>query len=53
MKIAGLTSCALHNGDHHQGLALLPGTDFQDGMIEADLTALRDSLASKTTAPNS
>ena len=31
-------------GDDHQGLALLPGTDFQDGVIEAD-------IALKTTVP--
>ena len=24
-------------GDDHDGLALLPGTDFQDGVIEADI----------------
>ncbi len=24
-------------GDDHEGLALLPGTDFQDGVIEADI----------------
>src|SRR5215212_12117501 len=32
------------DGDDHPGLALLPGTDFQDGVIEAD-------LALKITAP--
>lgn len=31
-------------GDDHEGLAILPGTDFQDGVIEAD-------IALKTTAP--
>ncbi len=31
-------------GEDHEGLALLPGTDFQDGVIEAD-------IALKTTAP--
>lgn len=31
-------------GEDHEGLALLPGTDFQDGTIEAD-------IALKTTAP--
>jgi hypothetical protein len=31
-------------GEDHDGLALLPGTDFQDGVIEAD-------IALKTTAP--
>lgn len=31
-------------GDDHEGLALLPGTDFQDGVIEAD-------IALKTTVP--
>jgi hypothetical protein len=31
-------------GDDHEGLALLPGTDFQDGVIEAD-------IALKTTTP--
>ena len=31
-------------GDDHEGLALLPGTDFQDGVIEAD-------VALKTTVP--
>jgi hypothetical protein len=31
-------------GDDHDGLALLPGTDFQDGVIEAD-------IALKTTMP--
>jgi hypothetical protein len=25
------------DGDDHEGLALLPGTDFQDGVIEADI----------------
>src|ERR1700684_2013416 len=25
------------NGEDHFGLALLPGTDFQDGVIEADI----------------
>ena len=32
------------DGDDHEGLALLPGTDFQDGVIEAD-------IALKSTAP--
>jgi hypothetical protein len=32
------------DGDDHEGLALLPGTDFQDGVIEAD-------IALKTTVP--
>jgi hypothetical protein len=31
-------------GEDHEGLALLPGTDFQDGVIEAD-------IALKTTVP--
>jgi len=31
-------------GEDHEGLALLPGTDFQDGVIEAD-------IALKTTTP--
>jgi len=31
-------------GEDHEGVALLPGTDFQDGVIEAD-------IALKTTAP--
>ena len=31
-------------GEDHEGLALLPGTDFQDGVIEAD-------IALKTTMP--
>jgi hypothetical protein len=31
-------------GEDHEGLALLPGTDFQDGVIEAD-------IAMKTTVP--
>src|SRR6202521_3253177 len=31
-------------GEDHEGLALLPGTDFQDGVIEAD-------VALKTTTP--
>jgi hypothetical protein len=31
-------------GEDHDGLALLPGTDFQDGVIEAD-------IALKTTVP--
>jgi hypothetical protein len=31
-------------GDDHEGLALLPGTDFQDGVIEAE-------IALKTTTP--
>lgn len=31
-------------GDDHEGLAMLPGTDFQDGVIEAD-------IALKTTTP--
>src|SRR5580692_4506503 len=31
-------------GDDHEGLAILSGTDFQDGVIEAD-------IALKTTAP--
>lgn len=31
-------------GDDHEGIALLPGTDFQDGVIEAD-------IALKTTVP--
>jgi hypothetical protein len=31
-------------GEDHEGLALLPGSDFQDGVIEAD-------IALKTTAP--
>jgi hypothetical protein len=31
-------------GDDHEGLALLPGTDFQDGVIEAE-------IALKTTVP--
>jgi hypothetical protein len=30
-------------GDDHEGLALLPGTDFQDGVIEADI-ALKSTL---------
>jgi hypothetical protein len=30
-------------GDDHEGLALLPGTDFQDGVIEADI-ALKISM---------
>jgi hypothetical protein len=32
------------DGEDHEGLALLPGTDFQDGVIEAD-------IALKTTMP--
>ncbi|HKV63175.1 MAG TPA: hypothetical protein VJO16_14770 [Candidatus Acidoferrum sp.] len=32
------------DGEDHEGLALLPGTDFQDGIIEAD-------IALKTTVP--
>ena len=32
------------DGEDHEGLALLPGTDFQDGVIEAD-------IALKTTVP--
>ena len=32
------------DGDDHEGLALLPGTDFQDGVIEAD-------IALKVTTP--
>ena len=32
------------DGEDHEGLALLPGTDFQDGAIEAD-------IALKTTVP--
>jgi hypothetical protein len=32
------------DGGDHEGLALLPGTDFQDGIIEAD-------IALKTTVP--
>ena len=32
------------DGDDHEGLALLPGTDFQDGVIEAD-------IALKATTP--
>jgi hypothetical protein len=31
-------------GEDHEGLAMLPGTDFQDGVIEAD-------IALKTTVP--
>ncbi len=31
-------------GEDHEGLAMLPGTDFQDGVIEAD-------IAVKTTVP--
>jgi hypothetical protein len=31
------------DGDDHEGLALLPGTDFQDGVIEADI-ALKTSV---------
>jgi hypothetical protein len=30
-------------GEDHEGLALLPGTDFQDGVIEADI-ALRSTM---------
>ena len=31
------------DGDDHEGLALLPGTDFQDGVIEADI-ALKSAM---------
>jgi hypothetical protein len=31
------------DGEDHEGLALLPGTDFQDGVIEADI-ALKSAL---------
>ena len=34
------------DGEDHEGLALLPGTDFQDGVIEAD-------IALKITTPPS
>jgi hypothetical protein len=45
MKYLGRESVRITmDGDDHEGLALLPGTDFQDGAIEAD-------IALKTAAP--
>jgi hypothetical protein len=38
VKYLGRASVRLTvDGEDHQGLALLPGTDFQDGVIEADI----------------
>src|SRR3984957_2412738 len=37
-------------GEDHEGLALLPGTDFQDGVIEADI-ALKTTMPAGTRFP--
>ncbi|MGA7786163.1 MAG: hypothetical protein WB997_16085, partial [Candidatus Acidiferrales bacterium] len=37
-------------GDDHDGLVLLPGTDFQDGVIEADI-ALRNTTPPEVKRP--
>jgi hypothetical protein len=37
-------------GEDHDGLALLPGTDFQDGVIEADI-ALRNTTPPEVKRP--
>ena len=45
MKYLGRESVRITmEGEDHEGLALLPGTDFQDGLIEVD-------IALKTTVP--
>src|SRR4051794_33578875 len=38
------------DGEDHAGLALLPGTDFQDGAIEADI-ALKSTLPAGVRFP--
>jgi hypothetical protein len=44
MKYLGRKSVRITmEGEDHEGLALLPGTDFQDGVIEADI-ALRTTV---------
>src|SRR5580700_4656789 len=37
-------------GDDHEGLTLLPGTDFQDGVIEADI-ALKSTMPAGVRFP--
>jgi hypothetical protein len=38
------------DGEDHEGLALLPGTDFQDGVIEADI-ALKSTMPAGVRYP--
>src|SRR5258705_3413362 len=38
------------DGDDHEGLALLPGTDFQDGVIEVDI-ALKSAMPAGVRFP--